>query len=641
MIEDTQWPQLSLLDVLRPRQGWHATDALLSTYSLDLVVLVSALLALTDRDNLDGSGSKVSLANAIHHFGQRRRRLTVLVQSGRIAVPRTNATVLALLDTFVREVKRDQRRSSWHAKVALVRYERERNESSATAVEWRVWIGSRNLTRDVSWDTGLVLCSIEKDKRGAQIKGLDAMASALMVEADWDGEHRAQLLDELRGLSWLTPASVEVNEISWLDGNAVWDPSLETKLDALMVITPFFNVATLTKLAKCTHEATKKQLLTTQKELDHRLTGKLNRLEGWNVRCLAQSESDEVFEVADPHDEEGVEDALQMGQWDEGLNMGLHAKIIATKQGKKVSLQIGSANVTERAWASNTEVVVTLSGGESLWTGVAALMAMANDASLSDASIPDEEGVRDSLEVFRNSLCNLSLTQAMSADALVVTADNPPSCSLSEEEKTKWNEHKTQFDVAPLAAADGDYVAWPLNQTCVALAVREGSLAGESEFVCFRLRALQINDGGEESWVQLRWIQHVPLNPKPDSERDSRILAGYLSAGQFLFWISGMLHGYDRDAEPWDASKRGFGHGGQSTSHYSSDLPTVEALLRAWQRDKRSLATVSDALKRFFKVELVRALSNGDVNHQKQIAALERFRKQLHEIESAIGENSA
>src|SRR5271156_4259226 len=148
------WPTFSFTDLLRPPEGWRTEHALLSTYSADLVVIVTALLALTGCD-LDHrrTGSRVELVKAIEAL---RGRVCVLAQAGRVAIPTTFRPILKLLDKFVKTVDADETFSSWHPKVSLVRYQ---NIEDAGDQQWRVWLGSRNLTRSLNWEAGLVLAS--------------------------------------------------------------------------------------------------------------------------------------------------------------------------------------------------------------------------------------------------------------------------------------------------------------------------------------------------------------------------------------------------------------------------------------------------------------------------------------------------
>ena len=44
------WPKFSFTELLKPPDGWRTDHAILSTYSADLVVIVTSLLAMSGCD---------------------------------------------------------------------------------------------------------------------------------------------------------------------------------------------------------------------------------------------------------------------------------------------------------------------------------------------------------------------------------------------------------------------------------------------------------------------------------------------------------------------------------------------------------------------------------------------------------------
>lgn len=79
------WPTFSFTDLLRPPDGWQVEHAILTTYSADLVVVVTALLALTGCElDYRRTGSRVELVKAIEAL---RGRVRIIAQANRISVP--------------------------------------------------------------------------------------------------------------------------------------------------------------------------------------------------------------------------------------------------------------------------------------------------------------------------------------------------------------------------------------------------------------------------------------------------------------------------------------------------------------------------------------------------------------------------
>src|SRR5450756_396659 len=171
------WPTFSFTDLLRPPEGWQVENAILTTYSADLVVVVTALLALTGCDlDYRRTGSRVELVKAIEAL---RGRVRIIAQANRVAVPEKNRPILKLLDNFLAVVETDENESSWHLKIAMVRYYRTNDKTDR---QWRVWLGSRNLTHAMNWDAGLTLIS-RADGRGHSVAGLADLGAALAARA--------------------------------------------------------------------------------------------------------------------------------------------------------------------------------------------------------------------------------------------------------------------------------------------------------------------------------------------------------------------------------------------------------------------------------------------------------------------------
>jgi hypothetical protein len=195
LMKNAAWPTFSFTESLSPPEGWKTDCAILSTYSADLVVIVTSLLALAGCD-LDSrcTGSRVELVKAIETL---RGRVCVLAQASRLAIPNSSRPILKLLDRFVKTVDADENVSSWHPKAALIRFQSVEDPSD---FHWRLWLGSRNLTRALNWEAGLVLTS-RSDGKGQHIEGLAATAESFAVRADLAGFRAGKLAKELARLT--------------------------------------------------------------------------------------------------------------------------------------------------------------------------------------------------------------------------------------------------------------------------------------------------------------------------------------------------------------------------------------------------------------------------------------------------------
>src|SRR5258708_39640679 len=79
--------------------------------------------------------------------------------------------------------------------------------------QWRVWLGSRNLTRSLNWEAGLVLAS-QSDGKGQHIPGLAVVWEALAARAKLAPLSAKKGGKELADLTWEGPAGNEGPRVS-------------------------------------------------------------------------------------------------------------------------------------------------------------------------------------------------------------------------------------------------------------------------------------------------------------------------------------------------------------------------------------------------------------------------------------------
>ncbi|MCX7283764.1 MAG: hypothetical protein NTX28_06930 [Novosphingobium sp.] len=192
--------RISVFGALRPDAGQSVSRAIVATYSLDLIALLGLVLTLGGDSEAEFENSPLGLVKA---FDSVQGRLRVLHQVGRIVAPRAHRSVLPLLDTMIVPVQANEAKHSWHPKVALVRYEGD-------PVQWRFWIGSRNLTGSRDLDAGLMLVS-SREKTARAVPNIAELARDLLADADLSSEE----LDELRAARWLAPPGITVRSILW------------------------------------------------------------------------------------------------------------------------------------------------------------------------------------------------------------------------------------------------------------------------------------------------------------------------------------------------------------------------------------------------------------------------------------------
>jgi hypothetical protein len=280
-MSNAHWGGISFLDILRPDPGWQVEYAILTSYSVDLITLAAAMLALAGLDDDRGSGSKVDFANA---YDQLRGRLSVLVQKGRISSPRDKAGLVGLLDRFLIEIDEDEAQAAWHPKIALVKY--NYNQETQLPAEWRLWVGSRNLTTTMTWEAGLVL--VGRINSGTlKLPSIDQLGVRLAEKAELAVCSPDKISEELKTVRWAEPDDVKVDDLQLMFPRTKRRyPSPPSDLKKLIIVSPFLDGTTVQHLSKWGSQHTDRYLLSTIPDLTKLKTQSQNPLENFSDHLL-------------------------------------------------------------------------------------------------------------------------------------------------------------------------------------------------------------------------------------------------------------------------------------------------------------------------------------------------------------------
>lgn len=567
------WSGLSYLDALRPAPGWVVDRAFLATYSADLVAVVAALLALAGLDDDRGSGSKVDFANA---YEQLRGKIHILAQAGQIACPGRNMPVLAILDRFLTEIS--QAPGIWHPKLALVRFlpSNPQTPGAEPSALWRLWIGSRNLTRSLDWDAGMVLAS---DSNGVEIPGIADLGAELAHRAGLEATLALQYQQELERTRWKSPRGVEVRELRLLTPqSAPGFPQHPDGAKKLVVISPFLDPQAVRWFGRWGNAGTMRTLLSTRAELA-RLHIEAGRLLSGYTQLLAL-DAPEVEDVSLWLADDTAE-ADSLSEDGELAARGLHAKLIYAEHNAGRTLWLGSANATFAAWnGRNTEVVARLDITlDEVAEGLKEFVGMAqwvDPLSLASAEeLPEEDPLE---EAHHQVVERWNVIQRRSPSGPVLVCDPPPHP----------DNPGIALEVGLLAC---DLVPWPRGQG--ELQLPPVAPAQETELLQVRLCL------GEH---RRAWLQRAPLQPPPDEARDHRALARYLDPRTFLLWIRSLLHTVELGdgGGDWD-SRPASGDGCQPATGPYSFAPTLEEMLQAWSRNPANLVAADRQVQRYLQ----------------------------------------
>lgn len=566
-----RWSNVSYLDAIRPDPGWRTEYALLASYSADLVALVAALLALAGLDDDRGSGSKVDFANAVDALADRVR---LVAQAGRLIAPPKTPKILAILDRYVREVSLHESVASWHPKAALTKQVAE----DGSASQWRLWVGSRNLTRDLAWDIGLTLIG-RTGGSGSEVSGIPDLASTLAQHAKLPELTASKIKSELRQVRWEVPPGCTLRSLRIFAGEKGRSiPQEPPKVKKLVVVSPFLDGTIIESLGKWGDAHASRTLVSTRSELTKLAAQAGKPLAAFNDLLFLDSPApDELAEAdATEHENAGTQD-------EEPEPRGLHAKLIYAESSGGRRIWAGSANATRRGWIGpNTEVVAEMDVTPEVTAGLEDFVKSATTVlhdELGDAVEPDETEKR--LEEARKHVAaSWSITQRIddTGPTLVSAIDpNPPDAGV-------------ELSVGLLGGAP---VHWPRGTATLSLPrVTPGEV---TELVVCRLAI------GE---VGVSWLQRAPIDPPPGEERDRQALARYLDPRAFLLWIRSLLTG-----EPvadgggdWDDQAESRSRTTLQKAGPDWWAPTLEEVLKSWSRDPSSLTMIDKKVRQYLKI---------------------------------------
>lgn len=582
------WPGQPYLDELQPERGETVRLALFATYSVDLAAIAATLLALIGRNNEKGSGAAIDFAEAVD---QLRDRVRIIIQRGRIARPIALPRIAGILDQFVIEQTHDERFRSWHPKIALVAY-----DSPKGPTRWRLWVGSRNLTRSQDLEAGILLEGYPRRGKGrARLDGVGNLGANLARIAGRPDV--SAIRAELDSVWWEAPEGFRMRAL--LDGldegvGLVAGPPAGA-IDGITIISPFLSSDFLKEAGRWGPEGTRTLVssmpaLVDMANLSGAPLAAFSTVLAYAAPELTNEEKDiEALRTLRPEDDDA-----------EPPPLALHAKLFAFHQGDTTIVRIGSANATSRAWSGqNSEIMVELEAEEAFNPGLAFLIGKATPVTIAElaqarpADISDADALEDSRKAL---MASWNPILRRNGDCFVLDARSLPQLADAS--------HRLA-----VGHANGDLLEWPMDSARLDLGSIPLSL--QSAFVQIRVSSTEST---------LRWMQRVEVDPPLDEKRDLAAIASHLGLRAFHDWMRAMLGGetVPVGSISWDEDNGGASIG-REAARYSR--LTLEDILTAWARDETSFKRVD----RHF-VPYVEAL----LAHDENLSAAEK--KDLNEL---------
>jgi len=601
-------PTSSLLDVLTPPTGYIVDRALCSAYSGQCAVLVAMLAAMIRQGTAEGKGSSdLALARALERL---KDRVHFLMQHGRITGPRSASPILNMLDRFVVPVKYDERKASWHPKVCVVRCV---NRYSAQAKPiWRLWIGSRNFTKDESWDMALSLTG-EVDRKGDELADVDSITRRLAHEAGVETQW-LEALEELGTVRWQVPAGLRIDKLAlFTHGDLKRDlEPVPTNARSVLAVSPFLDEWGVSNLLRLLPPATdplkKPRLISTMACLSEIAKKHRPALARYNLRSLPESSQDDPPEEIDEPANEGADAGADAAE-----SRGLHAKFVWIETPKRGELRLGSTNLTRRGWKENAEVLATVSvalpGGDysrQLRSGLKAFDDFCSEYELGEeeATPDDELRLQREFDDARNALVvDFVATQALQGCVAVVTLQSPL--------------HLPAGAYLRVGRIGDALLPWDAGATSLKLPDAPAYDNGD-------LLRMELVMGGLSS----EWLQHVPFVPSLSRDaRDVPLLHAYLGIDGVISLLNDSLtaggNGGGR-RRPWNKPHT------PGASVQTIPLLGIEAVLSSWVRDKASLSETQRI------VEIARKCEATSKKEEKAIQQLKAFLTSWDAIEQEL-----
>lgn len=344
--------QRSLLtDALTPPAGHQFEAGLATTFSLDLVTLLTLPLHLAWIGTADSPPGQIDPLPVLEAIRRTAGRLTVFCQRGRLQIPRSASPLLGLLEGMVHEAFA-LHGGAFHPKVWLLKFVPNEGADGGNA-RLRLLILSRNLTDDRSWDLSLQLDGSVGKAKLALNRQLSQFLKAMpnlshKPITDRRGADLAQLSDDAARCKWDLPGQFEEIRFHSLGISSkpiAWLPEVDSGLpwDEFGVVSPFVGAEALSRLSKLAKR--RLFLLSRPDELD-------------KLDPIVLEEFEKVWVLDEGAEAGDLEDDAPSGM------RGLHAKVFVGKRGWNTHLFVGSANATYAALiaGSNVEFMAELIG---------------------------------------------------------------------------------------------------------------------------------------------------------------------------------------------------------------------------------------------------------------------------------------
>ena len=575
-----------LMEALHPPEGYELDRAVGTTYSLDLLALLTAPLAFTIFDWEDGDGrpgaDPLALLETMRRYAD---RITVFCQAGQISIPKERQRLFGYLEDSVFEVSAHKPNGSFHPKVWALRF-----TTPEGPVLYRLLCMSRNLTFDRSWDTMLVLdgeLTGRKNAFGSNNPLGDFFAALPGLAVHKVSERVRDSVDliqhELRRVRFEIPEGFDSLAFHPLGIGGALKWPFKGRVDSMLVISPFVSNSMLGRLSS---EANATVLISRLESLE---TLKPKHLEAFKRVCVLNA-------MADP-EEGGEKEPLEDGATSLA---GLHAKLYVADAGWEARVWTGSANATNAAFERNVEFLVELTGKKGR-CGINNLLSQSgvetSFADLLQDYTPREYADGPDAEMERLAGLADGVRRKLATAVLRAQVNALPGEMERFEIRLRFRERSE-----PVLPSEVSGRCWPITLPATAVSI-EADASADVLFSPLSFDALtsffafELTAASGDTEVARRFVLNAPLEGAPSNRRE-RIMRSLLdSQDKVLRLILFLLAEGGHDSqEALLATRRMLSGGTGGSGSVQTSFPLFEALVRALDRDPARLDQIARLL---------------------------------------------
>lgn len=580
---------------IRPDPGFRLDHAFITTFTMELAATLAVPVALSfqeweeESEREERSLAPIAILDAVRRHA---RKLTVVAEAGRIAVPRKPQSLLPLLEGAIHTVTKPG--GTFHPKVWVLRYVSTAEEQDET--RYRVICSSRNLTFSRAWDAAVVLdgkvarsgVAGEGDELASFIEGVVGMIDASPTGLDRDRAEKLHLMaKECRRVRFELPDGIDAVSMHAIGFGQVFDFRPAANANRRLTISPFLGDSVVGELA-----GPESTLISRQEELDALTTNPLETHEAVYVLSdLTDAESDEGEPVG------------------EDLS-GLHAKVFVEDRGWGSRMVLGSANASAKAFERNIEFVVALDGRMKR-SGVKSILGdskagllkvlnpyVRNELPEEDAESKEaERTVEQAIRTLASTAFELRITPTSGADSgvhdlMLLATDEPPVLPGGAE-----------VECRPISL-DRDRL--------VTLLTESGSVATWSRVATPRVTSLiafEISAGQGQARSKDSFVARVQLVDPLPQDRDAAITRQLISSKERLLgYLAFLLADPTDESGSFDLTETFAPEKPASPGEYASTgsipaFPLLEKLVQAVDQNPASLDQIAGIINELRKSE--------------------------------------